>query len=75
MNKITIEFPDDCTEQEAITYASGCFNQHQLDYKRIAEGFRQGVGFTFGDGRDGYLYRTMQGSFVLNLKQKTEVVS
>ena len=75
MNKITIEYPDDCTEKEAIEYASGCFNPHQLDYKRIVEGFRQGVGFTFCDGRDAYLYRTMQGSFVLNLKQKTEVVS
>ena len=73
MNKISIEYPDDCTEQEAITYASGCFNPHQLDYKRIDVGYRQGVGFTFGDGRDAYLYRTVQGSFVLNLRQKETV--
>lgn len=68
--KITIDYPSDCTEQEAITYASGCFNQHQNDYKRLECGYRQGVGFMFGDGREGYCYRTMQGDYVLNLKQK-----
>lgn len=68
--KITIDYPDDCTEQEAITYASGCFNSHQLDYKALNVGFRKGVGFSFRDGRDAYCYRTMQGDFVLHIKQK-----
>ena len=68
--KITIDYPSDCTEQDAITYASGCFNPHQLDYKALDVGFRNGVGFSFGDGRDAYCYRTMQGNFVLQIKQK-----
>lgn len=70
MKRITIDFPEDCTEQDAITYASGCFNPSQLDYKSIKEGYRQGVGFTFCDGRDAYCYRTMQGTYVLQIKQK-----
>ena len=70
MNKIIVEYPDDCTEQDAVTYATGAFNPSQNDYKRIEEGYRQGVGFTFGDGREAYMYRNLQGHFVLNLKQK-----
>ena len=68
--KITIDYPFDCTEQEAIEYASGCFNPHQLDYKAIKVGYRQGVGFTFGDDRNAYCYRTMQGDYVLQIRQK-----
>ena len=68
--KITIEFPNDCKEWEAITYASGCFNPCKLDFKKLDVGFRCGVGFTFGDGRDAYLYRTMQGDYVLQIKHK-----
>lgn len=68
--KITIEYNSDCTEQEAIEYASGCFNPHQLDYKSINVGFRQGVGFYFGDGRKGYCYRTVQGDYVLQIREK-----
>ena len=68
--KITIEYPDDCTEQDAISHAMGCFNPHCTDYKSLKVGFRQGVGLTFGDGRKGYCYRTMQGDYVLRLDRK-----
>lgn len=70
--KITIEYPEDCSEQEAITYASGCFNPKQHDYKRLNVGFRQGVGFSFGDGRNAYCYRTMQGDYVLRIDKRKE---
>lgn len=70
MGKIIIEYPDDCTESDAIAHASGAFNSRCNDYKALKEGYRQGVGFTFGDGRDAYMYKTMQGHYTLLLKQK-----
>jgi hypothetical protein len=70
MNRIIIDFPADCTEQEAAVYATGCFNQHQNDYKRLQEGYHNGTGFMFGDGRQGYCYKTIHGNYVLKLDEK-----
>ena len=68
--KIIIEYPEDVTEQDALTYATGCFNPHQLDYKSVKEGYRQGVGFRFGDGRIAYFYRNFDSGYVLQVRQK-----
>ena len=70
MKAITVEFPDECTELEAATYATGCFNPSQNDYKKLEKGYRQGVRFSFCDGRLAYLYRDMQGNYVLQIRQK-----
>ena len=70
MRKIVIEYPDAVTEEEAVTYAIGCFNPHQHDYKSTQLGYRQGHGFTFGDGRNAYFYRDCQGNYILQLRQK-----
>ena len=70
MKRIIVDYPDDCTEYEASLYATGCFNVHQNDYKSLKSGYAYGVGFTFGDGREGYCYRTQQGNYVLKLKAK-----
>ena len=70
MAEITIKYTEDCSESDALTYATGCFNQHQLDYKSLDVGYRQGVGFMFGDGRNGYLYRTVQGNYVLEVRER-----
>ena len=70
MNRIIIDYPDDCTEQMAIEYATGCFKPCQHDYKSRPEGYRNGTGLRFGDGRDGYFYRTSHGNFVLKLEEK-----
>ena len=72
MKRIMIDYPDDCRESEAILYASGCFNPSQLDYKAIKEGYTNGVGFQFGDRRNGYFYRTLQGNYVLKLEPKED---
>lgn len=64
--RIIIDFPDDCSEQEAVQHISGCFNQTQLDYRRIQEGRENGTAILFGDGRDSYFYKT-KGSWVLKI--------
>lgn len=69
MNRIIIDYPDDCTEQLAIEYATGCFNPHQNDYKSRPEGYRNGIGLLFGDDRHGYFYRTSHGNYVLKLEE------
>ena len=70
MNRIIIDFPDDCMELDAVAYATGCFTPSQNDYKRINEGYYNGVGLTFGDGRYGYLYKTVHGSWVLKVQER-----
>ena len=70
MNRIIIDFPEDCTEQMAIEYAEGCFNPNQHDYKSLQDGYHNGHGFTFGDERQGYCYRTAHGNYVLKLYRK-----
>ncbi|MBO6093425.1 MAG: hypothetical protein J6P40_07375 [Oscillospiraceae bacterium] len=62
MRKITIIYPDDCTEHEATLYAEGCFNPHCHDYKRERpEGKRHGAKLTFRDDREGLFYFTKSG--------------
>ena len=72
MKRIIIDYPDDCTEQEAMMYATGCFNQHQNDYKSYKEGYYNGSALCFGDNRKGYLYKTNHGNYVLKLERKDE---
>ena len=69
MKKITILIPDDCPVQDAIMHVSGCFNETQLDYRNVKEGFRNGVGLRFGNNRSGYFYCTKNG-YVLKLNGK-----
>lgn len=70
MKEIRIIYPDDCTEQEAIEYATGCFTPCKNDYKRERElGKRNGVGLLFGDDRKGLFYLTKSG-YNLELKAR-----
>ena len=68
--RIIIDYPEDCTESEAVTYASGCFNQKQHDYKAVQEGYANGYGFMFCDDRKGFFYKTCHGNYVLRLEPK-----
>ena len=70
MYRIIIDYPDDCTELDAVQHAIGCFTPCQNDYKRLLEGHSNGVGLHFGNGREGYFYRTSHGNYVLKLKEK-----
>lgn len=67
--QITIKYPDDCTEYNAILYAEGCFNPKQHDYKRKeATGRKEATVLTFQDDRMGIFYRTKNG-YVLELNE------
>ena len=70
MKEITIRYPDDCTELDAVHYAEGCFNPHQHDYKRERPvGKAHGSELVFCDDRVGLYYLTKSG-YNLELKQK-----
>lgn len=73
MNRIVIEYPDDCPLQDALMYARGCFNQTQHDYRAVEKGFRKGHDLPFADGRHGYFYKDMQDGYILKLKGWNEV--
>lgn len=70
MRKITILIPDDCPIQDALMYATGCFNESQLDYREVERGYRLGCDLQFGDGRHGYFFKDMQDGYNLKLKAK-----
>lgn len=70
MNRIIIDYPEDCTEQIAVEYLTGCFKPCQHDYKKVEEGYHNGYGLTFCDGREAYFYKTMHGNYVLKIAEK-----
>ena len=68
--EIRIILPDDCSEQEAILYATGCFNQSQHDYKRSRQKRKKNCEvLVFGDDRTGLFYLTKSG-YNLELKAR-----
>lgn len=72
MNRIILDYPDDCPVQVAVQYLTGCFNPSQLDYRAVQPGYQHGTGLTFGDGRNGYFYRTANGNYVLRMEERKE---
>ena len=71
MKEITIIYPDDCDLDTAFLHLKGCFNESQLDYRRIKEGKRNGVPILFCNDREGYFYRTKRG-YILQLQEMRE---
>ena len=70
MKRITIYYPDDCTELNACLYAQACFTPCQHDYKKERDYGRQNCEeITFGDDRVGAFWITKEGYF-LGLNEK-----
>jgi len=73
--QITIRYPPDVTEKEAVLYAEGVFDSHKHDYRRKMEerryGKRECSVLVFNDNRQGLFYVTKVG-YVLELREKEE---
>ena len=70
--QITIKYPDDCTEYEAVLYAEGCFNKHEHDYQRKEPtGKRDSTVMIFRNYRTALFYRTKTGYFLEIKEQKS----
>lgn len=72
MNSITIRYPEDCTEQEAVLYAEGCFNPKQHDYRKERQVGKQNCTvMTYRDDRVALFYRTKAG-YVLEIRERAQ---
>jgi hypothetical protein len=70
--QITIRYPEDCTEYEAVLYAEGCFDKHQHDYQRKEPtGKKDASVMVFLNDRTALFYRTKTGYFLEIQEQKS----